>query len=255
MLLAAALSALTSLPAGAKPQLHEPAQPHGGPKTMTKSPASTRPLPELGFAHRLERPERANGDVLVLLHGSGGDEETLMPLAREAAPRATLLGVRGRVLQDGVTRWYRRVTPVRFDQKDIRSEAAAFADFLGDAVEAYGLDAGRLSFVGYSNGANLVAALALLEPRLVRQAALLRAMPVLDKPPAGDLSRSRFLVVAGREDQLYARYAPALAEVLAKRGADVEAHLIAAGHMLTDEDTRLLGAWLAGGPAVSMAAD
>lgn len=255
MLVAAALCALTWSPTGAKPQAHEAARAHAGPQPMTKSPATTHPLAELGFAHRLERPERANGDVLVLLHGSGGDQETLIPMAREAAPGATLLGVRGRVMQDGVTRWYRRVTAVRFDQRDIRSEAQAFADFLGQAVETYGLEEARLGFVGYSNGANLVAALALLKPRLVRQAALLRAMPVLDKPPVGDLSRSRFLVVAGRDDQLYARYSPALEQALSKRGALVEAHLIAAGHMLTEEDTRLVGAWLAGGPAVSMATE
>src|SRR5262245_66115855 len=74
-----------------------------------------------GFAHTLRQPERPSGEVLFLLHGSGGDETTMLPLAARIAPSATLVGVRGRVLQDGVTRWFRRTTPVRFDQKDIRS--------------------------------------------------------------------------------------------------------------------------------------
>ncbi len=208
--------------------------------------------PELGFVHKLYRPERPNAETLVLLHGSGGDESTLLPLAQQIAPNATLLAVRGRVVQDGVTRWYRRVTPVRFDQKDIRAEADAFATFLRAASKAYGFDLMRTTFIGYSNGANLVAALSLLHPGLDQRAALLRSMPVLDKPPATDLAAANFLVVAGKNDGLYARYAPALEKVLARNGAHVIAHMIPAGHGLDDEDTRLVGEWLAGSATVSM---
>jgi phospholipase/carboxylesterase len=208
---------------------------------------------ELGFTHRLYRPEQPNGETLVLLHGSGGNEMTLLPLAQQIAPSATLLAVRGRVIQDGVTRWYRRVTPVRFDQKDIRAEADAFATFLEAAAEAYGLDLARTTFIGYSNGANLVAALSLLHPGLVQRAALLRSMPVLDKPPVADLAAADFLVVAGRDDRLYARYAPALEKMLRQARAHVTAHLIPAGHGLDDQDARLVGEWLAASTAVSMA--
>jgi phospholipase/carboxylesterase len=208
--------------------------------------------PELGFVHKLYRPDRPSGETLVLLHGSGGDESTLLPLAQEIAPNATLLAVRGRIVQDGVTRWYRRVTPVRFDQKDIRAEADAFATFLKAASKAYGFDLMRTTFVGYSNGANLVAALSLLHPGLVQRAALLRSMPVLDKPPVADLAAANFLVVAGKNDGLYARYAPALEKVLARNGAHVIAHMIPAGHGLDDEDARLVGEWLAGSATVSM---
>ncbi len=208
--------------------------------------------PGLGFVHKLYRPERPNGETLVLLHGSGGDETTLLPMAERMAPNATLLAVRGRIVQDGITRWYRRVTPVRFDQKDIRAEADALAAFLKAAAKTYGFDLGRTTFVGYSNGANLVAALSLLHPRLVHRAALLRSMPVLDKPPAADLAAANFLVIAGKDDGLYARYAPALEKVLARNGAHVIAHTIPAGHGLDDEDARLVGEWLAGSAAVSM---
>lgn len=208
--------------------------------------------PELGFVHKLHRPARPSGETLVLLHGSGGDESTLLPLAQEIAPNATLLAVRGRVVQDGVTRWYRRVTPVRFDQNDIRAEADAFAMFVKAASKAYGFDLMRTTFVGYSNGANLVAALSLLHPGLVQRAALLRSMPVLDKPPVADLAAANFLVVAGKDDGLYARYAPALEKVLARNGAHVIAHMIPAGHGLYDEDARLVGEWLAGSATVSM---
>jgi phospholipase/carboxylesterase len=198
-----------------------------------------------GFAHRLQRPARPSGEALMLLHGSGGDESTLLPFATRIAPDATLVGVRGRVMQDGVTRWYRRVTPVRFDQKDIRSEADAFADFVSEAATTYRLDLARTAFVGYSNGANLVAAMALLHPGLVRRAVLMRAMPVLKRPPTADLTTASFLIIAGKEDRLYARYAPALEKTLRGSGAHVEAHVVPAGHEFGDEDVRIAGEWLA----------
>ena len=84
----------------------------------------------LSFAYRVYRPQDANGEALVLLHGSGVDETTLVPLAREIAPRATLIAVRGRIPQDDGLRWFARITPTRFEQHSIRSEADAFASFI-----------------------------------------------------------------------------------------------------------------------------
>jgi phospholipase/carboxylesterase len=198
-----------------------------------------------GFAHRIQQPERPSGEALVLLHGSGGDETTLLPFAARIAPAATLVGVRGRVLQDGVTRWFRRLTPVRFDQKDIRAEANAFAAFLLEAAKAYRLNLATTALVGYSNGANLVAAMALINPGLVRRAILMRSMPVLTRPPLADLSGAGFLIISGKEDRLYRDYAPALAKLLRGTGAEVEAHVVPAGHEFGDEDARIAARWLA----------
>ena len=175
-----------------------------------------------GFVHRLHRPEQSTGETLVLLHGSGGDETQLLAFAPRINSAASLLAVRGRIIQDGVRRWYRRVTPVRFDQEDIRSEALAFSSVLGEALTTYGLDRERTTLVGYSNGANLVAAMALLHPGPVRRAVLMRAMPVLQKAPAAGLAGACFLIITGKEDRLYARYVPALEKVLRKSGADIE---------------------------------
>ncbi|QPC86181.1 alpha/beta hydrolase [Mesorhizobium sp. NBSH29] len=221
-----------------------------GTKAMAQTPHVKAQLD--GFIHEYHPSATKSALTLVLLHGSGGDEAMLLPLAREAAPGAALLAVRGRVVQDGVTRWYRRVTPVRFDQDDIRGEADAFATFMRKASAAYGLAPANTVFVGYSNGANLVAALALLHPALVQRAALLRSMPVLEKPPVAALAAADFLVVAGKDDGLYARYAPTLERLLRKNGARVEAHQIAAGHGLDRMDADLVAGWLATGQAVSM---
>lgn len=113
---------------------------------------------DLPFVHRFHVPENPDGTTLVLLHGTGGTEASLMPLAARIAPAATLLGVRGRSTEEGIQRWFRRVTDLTFDQADIRSEAEAFAAFLDGVRSAYGLDPARTVFLGYSNGADFIGA-------------------------------------------------------------------------------------------------
>ena len=198
-----------------------------------------------GFVHRLYRPEAPDGRVFVLLHGSGGDETTLVGLARKIDPAATLVGIRGRLVQNGVTRWYRRLSPTEFDQKDVRAEAAAFVAFLAALARDNGLDAANATFLGYSNGANLIAALSVLHPGVVRRAVLLRAMPVLADAPSADLSRTRFLTISGERDKLYFPFASRLASLLADRGAMVESRVVPSGHGIGDEDATIAAQWLA----------
>ncbi|MFI0847380.1 alpha/beta hydrolase [Mesorhizobium sp. IMUNJ 23232] len=204
------------------------------------------------FKVAYKRPDDASDETLVLLHGSGGDETTLMPLAARVAPHAALMGVAGRVTQEGTSRWYERITPTSFDQKDIRTEAEAFAALLQDAARAKKLDLARTVFIGYSNGANLLGALALLHPGLVERAVLLRPMPVLEAVPQVDLGKSRFLTVVGAADEIYAPFGPTLDTILRDRGARVEAKIVKAGHLLGDEDVRVVAEWLAASDAVSL---
>lgn len=211
---------------------------------MTKS-VITEPIARAQhFIYRFLRPEAPSGETIILLHGSGGDETSMFKLASRVAPHATLLGVRGRIVQKGIKRWYARVTPTEFDQDDIRAEAQAFADFLKERMLAEKLDLDRAIFIGYSNGANLIAAMTLLHPNLVHRAVLLRAMPVLSAAPSVDLRRSRFLTVAGKKDKVYGPFAPALEALLRARGATVDSHTIATGHLLSDEDVRVVSEWL-----------
>jgi phospholipase/carboxylesterase len=203
------------------------------------------------FVYRLLRPQAPSGETIVLLHGSGGDEASLFKLASRAAPGATLLGVRGRIVQKGIQRWYAKLSPTRFDQLDIRKEARAFADFLKARMAAEKLDPARTVFIGYSNGANLIAAVSLLYPDLVRRAVLLRAMPVLDKVPAADLHRAHFLTVAGSLDGVYGPFAPALEGLLRDHGAIVDSRSVAVGHVLGDEDVKLVSQWLGAAKAVA----
>lgn len=197
------------------------------------------------FAHRLGRPDDPDGTALVLLHGTGGDETDLIPLGRQIASRATLIGVRGRSAEEGALRWFRRSTATQFDQAQIRAEAAAFAAFLPELFRSYRLDPARATFLGYSNGANFIAAVMLLFPTLVRRAALLRAMLALDDPPASDLSEAAVLAVTGRSDP-YGQFAPALVDTLRKCGARIDARTIEAGHALASADIAIVREWLAG---------
>lgn len=201
---------------------------------------------DLGFAYRLLRPANASGECLLVLHGSAVDETTMLPLARQIAPRAAIVAARGRIAQDGGFRWFERITPTSFEQTSIRTETAAYVQFAREASDRHELDLRRATFLGYSNGANLVSTLMLLHPGLVRKAALLRAMPVLDDPPMTDLGGTRVLIIAGAADQTYGPFAPALVTLLSQRGAEIDARIVAFGHEFGDADATIVRQWLAG---------
>ncbi|MGU3575897.1 alpha/beta hydrolase [Brucellaceae bacterium C25G] len=184
-------------------------------------------------------------ELVVLLHGSGGNEASLVPMARRVWPRAVLLGIRGRVLQDGGTRWYRKITAVKFDEKDVELEADAFVVFLSKLAEKEKLDLPNATFVGYSNGANLLAATMFMHSDLVRRAVLMRSMPVLAQMPKADLSKVQVLTITGEHDKLYSPFAPALSDALRRSGAKLDAEMVDAGHMLGLKDRQMIGQWLA----------
>lgn len=202
------------------------------------------PMRDLPFVHRIHAPQDPDGSTLLLLHGTGGSESDLMPLAHRIAPRATLLGLRGRSTEEGVARFFRRLSATRFDQADIRTEARAFAAFWDEAAKAYGIDPARLTVLGYSNGANFAAAVMALHPALIRRAILMRPMLALDPAPPADLAKVAVLTLQGARDP-YGVHAPALTDWLAASGADLEAHEVAAGHELSQADLDLAIAWLA----------
>jgi phospholipase/carboxylesterase len=166
-----------------------------------------------------------------------------MPLAHRASPRATLLGVRGRSHEEGIARWFRRYTATTFDQADIRSEAEAFVAFIEGAIAGYGLDAARIAFLGFSNGANFAAAVMVLHPDTIRCAILLRAIPVLDELPKADLAGARVLMVTGSQDP-FGKRAPVLANWFAECGADLDDRKIEAGHELVPGDAEIVHEWL-----------
>lgn len=202
------------------------------------------PMRDLPFIHRFHRPENPDGSTIVLLHGTGGNESDLMPLAHKIHPRATLLGVRGRSTEEGINRWFRRFDPVTYDQADIRAEAEAFAAFVAGAVSGYGLDESHMSFLGYSNGANLLGAIMQLHPQTVRNAMLLRSVSALEDTTAASLVGTNVLMLNGAHDP-FGTMAPALERALLDGGAMLESHTLDAGHGLVPQDADIARAWLA----------
>ncbi|QDC03276.1 VOC family protein [Mesorhizobium sp. 8] len=201
------------------------------------------PKRDLPFVHRFYVPDEPDGSTLILLHGTGGSEADLMPLGHRVAPRATLLGMRGRAHEEGIARWFRRLSMTVFDQADIRAEAEAFAAFMEGAVSGYGLDPARIVFLGYSNGANFAASVMGLHPGLIKRAIFLRSTPVLDPLPQVELTGADVLAINGSDDPFGGK-APALVAWLEDHGARVRHEVIPAGHALTDDDERIARDWL-----------
>lgn len=198
---------------------------------------------DLIYTHRFFTPDQPDGATLMLLHGTGGDETDLMPLAHKAAPSATLLGLRGRSTESGVRRWFRSFGPSVFDQADVRFEAGALEAFVEEARAAYRLDGERIVGLGISNGANLLGAALLLHPGFMRRAVLVRPVMVLDAAPGHDLSGLSVLIVLGRKDA-YRAGGEKLAAALRDAGAAVELQVIEAGHAISMGDAPVIAAWL-----------
>jgi phospholipase/carboxylesterase len=197
------------------------------------------------FVHRFEPAGAPDRPPLLLLHGTGGDETDLMPLGRMLAPGAALLSPRGPVLENGMPRFFRRLAEGVFDEADLRRRAADLAAFVGAARETYGLPAPLA--VGFSNGANIAAAMLLLHPEVLAGALLIRAMVPLAEPPAADLAGRPVLILSGSLDPIVpAQNAARLAAQLGAAGAAVTHEVLPAGHGLTQADLARAQAWLAG---------
>jgi phospholipase/carboxylesterase len=196
----------------------------------------------LSFHHRFIPARAENRPPILLLHGTGGDENDLLPLGQMVSAGSALLSPRGKVLENGMPRFFRRFGEGVFDEADVTARANELADFVGEARAAYGLQAPVA--LGFSNGANIAAALMLLRPEVLAGAALLRAMVPLSAPPAADLSGKRVLILSGSADPIVpAENAGRLAAMLAHAGAEVDHRTLPVGHGLSQADVNLTRAW------------
>ena len=198
---------------------------------------------DLTFIHRFEPGNRLEAPPLLLLHGTGGDENDLLPLGRAIAPGSALLSVRGKVLEHGMPRFFRRLAEGVFDENDVRRRANELADFVADARKRYDLTAPIA--LGYSNGANIAAAMLLLRPQVLAGAILLRAMVPLTQPPKPDLARKPVLITSGQRDPIIpVSNAAELAAQLTRAGANVQHSVLPTGHELTQTDVTFAKEWM-----------
>jgi phospholipase/carboxylesterase len=197
----------------------------------------------LSFMHRYIPATVAGRPPLLLLHGTGGDENDLLPLGQAIAPGSALLSPRGKVLENGMPRFFRRLAEGVFDEEDVRARANELAAFVAEARQAYSL--AEPVAVGFSNGANIAAAMLMLRPEALSGAALLRAMVPLRDAPAADLAGRRILVVSGSADPIVPlENAARLVAMLRTAGASVQHETLPVGHGLSQADVRLTAAWL-----------
>jgi phospholipase/carboxylesterase len=198
---------------------------------------------DLAFIHRFEPGNRLEAPPLLLLHGTGGDENDLLPLGQAIAPGSALLSVRGKVLEHGMPRFFRRLAEGVFDENDVRRRANELADFVADARKRYDLAAPIA--LGYSNGANIAAAMLLLRPQVLAGAILLRAMVPFAQPPKPDLARKPILITSGQCDPIIpASNAAELARQLTHAGANAQHSVLPTGHELTQMDVTLAKEWM-----------
>lgn len=203
-------------------------------------------MPDLaGHTYTWVPGEDPAAPALLLLHGTGADERDLLPLGARIGPGSALLSPRGLVREHGMNRWFRRLAEGVFDTDDLVARAADLAAFVRTASAEHGIPPGGAVAVGFSNGANMAAALLLLHPGLLRGAVLLSAMLPLQPERLPDLTGTVVLMGAGRIDPMAPPdRAEALARLLREAGADVDLHWHDHGHGVDPAQIELVRAWL-----------
>jgi predicted esterase len=183
--------------------------------------------------------------ILLLLHGTGGNENDMLPLGADLDPSAALLSPRGNVLENGLPRFFRRLAEGIFDEADVIRRAHELADFILAAAAEYKFDPRNVTAVGYSNGANIAGAVLLLRPGVLAGAILFRAMVPLTPATQPSLAETRVLISSGRHDPIVpVENAERLSAMLHDAGADVTLRVQEAGHELVAADIVGAKSWL-----------
>ena len=203
----------------------------------------------LGFVHRYLPPsqggERAASTTLLLLHGTGGDEEDLIPLGRALLPGAGILSPRGKVIEGGASRFFRRLAPGVFDLEDLARRTDELDAFIEAAAATYRLDRDGIIAVGFSNGANIAASLLLRRGARLRGAVLLSPMLPFEPDRLPALARTGVFIGAGEHDAMAPRDSvERLATLLRDAGADVALHWTGAGHTITKDELAAAQQWI-----------
>ena len=218
---------------------------------------------QLGFNHRfvtspsnaISGNEKQNGTIkddnnyksltLLLLHGTGGSEDDLIPVGQMLSSSASLLSPRGKVLEHGMPRFFRRLAEGVFDLEDLKFRTAELSKFVNDASSMYSFDLTRTIAVGFSNGANIGASLLLLNPQVIAGAVLFRPMLPLVPEPLPDLSEKKVIILSGQYDPIVSKkQAESLYSILKNSGAKAEMQWQASGHELTQNDVQAAQRWL-----------
>jgi predicted esterase/catechol 2,3-dioxygenase-like lactoylglutathione lyase family enzyme len=222
--------------------------PGAGPATQDEpAEPGTAGRPSLSFNHRYRPPATPgeHGVTLLLLHGTGGDESDLLTLGRHLLPGAGLLSPRGKVLENGMPRFFRRLAEGVFDMEDLAVRTTELAEFVREASDAYRLDPTRILAVGFSNGANIASSLLQREPGLLKAAVLLSPMLPYEPGTRPDLTGTEVFIGAGRSDPIApTAQVERLAAWLGERGARVSVAWDPGGHEISPAQVAAAKAWI-----------
>jgi predicted esterase len=202
---------------------------------------------DIGFVHRfVPAADKASTETLIVLHGTGGDENDLIGIGQAIAPGAAILSPRGNVLENGAPRFFKRLAEGVFDPKEVRSRAEELAGFIRGAISQYALNPERIFAMGYSNGANIASTVMLIDPELLQGTILFRPMLVLETDGRSDLSGRGVFISAGQMDPIVpVKSVVRLVELFEACHAEVTLKWQEAGHNLLPGEVSEAAKWLA----------
>ena len=199
------------------------------------------------FIHIYKKGDPAK-PALLLLHGTGGDEYDLVDMAQTVSAGSTIVSVRGKVTENGMQRFFKRLQEGVFDQEDLKFRTAELADFTAWARSEYKINQ-PLYALGFSNGANIAASMMLSRPESLAGAILLRSMVPFTPPVYPDLSGKNILMLSGLGDPIVPiENAERLAGIFRKSGAQLDFAFKPAGHGLTEGDISVIKEWISALP-------
>lgn len=194
--------------------------------------------------HIFQQGSDTNAPVLLLLHGTGGNERDLLPLAQIISPSSSVLSVRGNVLENGMPRFFRRLAEGVFDEEDLIFRTKELNDFLDQAAAEHQFDRSNIVAVGYSNGANIAGSLLFHYKDALRGAILHHPMVPRRGIELPQLSSIPVFMGAGKNDPISpAQETEELNQLLSAAGASVELHWEHFGHQLSPSEVDAAAKW------------
>lgn len=202
-------------------------------------------MPELrGYTYLFQEPAEAGAPVFLVLHGTGGDENDMLPFVKNIDSTAGFISVRGNVVDSGQNRYFKRPTGEHFDEEDISENAKKLVQFVNEACEQHKVDRSQLIWIGYSNGANMITSILFMHPAVIQKAILLRPMTILIPQSIPTLPETVLLMASGRQDPLVPiENTQKLIHLLQQTGSIVELFLHDGGHHLEEGDSFVAREW------------
>jgi phospholipase/carboxylesterase len=194
--------------------------------------------------HIFQKGTDPSKPTFLMLHGTGGNENDLLPIAAHIDSQASVLSVRGNVSENGMPRFFKRLSEGVFDMEDLKMRTEELYEFIGKAAEEHGFDRANVIAIGYSNGANIAANLLFMYADALKGAILHHPMVPNRDTELPDLANVPVFIAAGTNDPICpAEESTDLERLLSDAGANVKLHWENYGHQLTMPEVEAAKEW------------